>query len=66
MQTLIDMKNALKPIPGKFVASGHDYRGDLAPFVRTAFELNEISEPQFKKVHEALIANDKKRGKKKL
>ncbi len=66
VQTLVDMKNALKPIPGKFVASGHDYRGDLAPFVRTAFEFSSISEPQFKRVHQALIANDKKRGKKKL
>ncbi len=66
VQTLVDMKNALKPIPGKFVASGHDYRGDLAPFVRTAFEFSSITEPQFKRVHQALIANDKKRGKKKL
>jgi uncharacterized membrane protein len=66
VQTLVDMKNALKPIPGKFVASGHDYRGDLAPFVRTAFDLSDISEPQFKRVHQALVANDKKRGKKKL
>jgi uncharacterized membrane protein len=66
VQTLVDMKNALKPIPGQFVATGHDYRGDLAPFVRTAFELDAVTEPQFKKVLQALIANDKKRGKKKL
>jgi len=37
--TLVDVKNALHVIPAKFVASGHDYRKDLARFVSLAYDL---------------------------
>lgn len=65
VQTLVDMKNALKPIPGQFVSTGHDYRGALAPFIRSVFEF-DISDQQFETILTALKENDKNRGKKKL
>lgn len=37
--TLIDMKNSAKVIPGQFEAKGHDYRKDLARFVREVYAL---------------------------
>lgn len=63
VQTLVDMKNALKPIPGQFVATGHDYRGDLAPFIKDIFEF-KITEQQYEDVLKALKSNDKARAKK--
>lgn len=63
IQTLVDMKNALKPIPGKFVATGHDYRGDLAPFIKEILGV-KLSKEEFQKILDALIVNDKIRGKK--
>ena len=33
VQTLVDMKNAARVIPGQFAADGHDYRADLVPFM---------------------------------
>lgn len=37
--TLIDMKNSANVIPGQFEAKGHDYRKDLASFVREVYAL---------------------------
>ncbi len=37
--TLMDVKNAMHVIPGKFVAEGHDYRKDIARFVSLAYDL---------------------------
>jgi uncharacterized membrane protein len=34
VQTLVDMKNAANVVPGQFEARGHDYRADLARFIR--------------------------------
>ena len=39
VQTLVDMKNAANVIPGQFEAKGHDYRADLARFVREVYAL---------------------------
>ena len=52
-QTLVDMKNAMNVIPGKFDANGHDYRADLACFVREAYAL-ECSDEQLDRVEGAL------------
>jgi hypothetical protein len=52
-QTLIDMKNAMNVIPGQFDANGHDYRADLARFVREAYAL-ECSDEQLERVEGAL------------
>jgi Alpha/beta-hydrolase family len=39
VQTLVDMKNAANVVPGQFEAKGHDYRADLARFVREVYAL---------------------------
>ena len=39
VQTLVDMKNAANVIPGQFEAKGHDYRADLARFIREVYAL---------------------------
>jgi uncharacterized membrane protein len=57
VQTLIDMKNALKPIPGEFVANGHDYRADLARFVAFAYGF-KVTRVQLTAIEEALRANE--------
>jgi uncharacterized membrane protein len=57
VQTLVDMKNALKPIPGNFVADGHDYRGDLADFIRFTYDM-DINDSQYIKINKALRQND--------
>jgi uncharacterized membrane protein len=55
-QTLIDMKNAMdvKPSePGEFVASRHEYSGDLARFVREAYGLR-CSDEQLERIEQSL------------
>ena len=39
VQTLVDMKNAARVVPGVFEAAGHDYRADLPAFVRAVLDL---------------------------
>jgi uncharacterized membrane protein len=53
VQTLIDMKNAMHVIPGEFAASGHDYRADLARFVREAYALR-CTDEQLARIETAL------------
>jgi uncharacterized membrane protein len=53
VQTAIDMKNAMNVVPGDFVADGHDYRADLARFVREVYDL-PCSDAQLTKVEAAL------------
>lgn len=57
IQTLVDMKNALKPIPGEFVASAHDYRGDLARFVSFTYGF-KISATQLERIEQSLRDNE--------
>ena len=61
VQTLVDMKNALKPIPGQFVATGHDYRGDLANFVCATLN-NNTTKIQLASVEAALRRNEKEQA----
>jgi uncharacterized membrane protein len=44
IHTAIDMKNAMNVVPGEFVANGHDYRADLARFVREVYGLSATDE----------------------
>jgi hypothetical protein len=56
LQTLFDMKNAMSVTPtqpGEFVASGHDYSGDLARFVREAYALT-CTDEQLERIETAL------------
>jgi hypothetical protein len=47
------MKNAMNVVPGEFVANGHDYRADLARFIREVYHL-PCSEEQLTRVEAAL------------
>jgi len=55
VQTLVDMKNAANVIPGEFEAKGHDYRADLARFIREVYALPATDE-QLAAVEQALRA----------
>lgn len=57
MLTLIDMKNSANVIPGQFEAKGHDYRADLARFIRAVYRL-DASDDQLAKVEQALRRNE--------
>jgi uncharacterized membrane protein len=60
VQTLVDMKNAANVIPGQFEAKGHDYRADLARFVREVYGL-AASDAQLAAVERALRASELER-----
>jgi len=60
VQTLVDMKNAANVIPGQFEAKGHDYRKDLARFVREVYAL-PASDQQLTTIERALRANELER-----
>jgi uncharacterized membrane protein len=62
IQTMVDMKNALKPIPGQFVAVGHDYRADIADFVQAVYSYS-VTEKQMAAINIALRESDIERGK---
>lgn len=61
MLTLVDMKNSMNVIPGKFEANGHDYRADLAEFVSFTYGFN-VSAKQMKAVEAALRRNEVERA----
>jgi uncharacterized membrane protein len=60
VQTLVDMKNAANVIPGEFEAKGHDYRADLARFVREVYGL-PAGDDQLAAVEQALRAAELER-----
>ena len=62
LQTLVDMKNSMTVVPGVFEAKGHDYRADLACFVRAVYRL-DASEEQMERIEDALRAFESRRGK---
>lgn len=62
--TLVDMKNAMNVIPGQFEASGHDYRADLAEFVRAVYGYTDISDKQLAKIEKQLRQNELERARK--
>ena len=55
-QTLIDTKNAATVIPGEFKSTGHDYRADLAEFIRAAYGFDDVSDAQMEQI-EARLRN---------
>ena len=65
MITAIDVVNALNPIPGQFVATGHDYRESLAAIVKDAFRL-PATENQMAAVEAALRARELKMAQRRL
>ncbi|MEN8114431.1 MAG: alpha/beta-hydrolase family protein [Actinomycetota bacterium] len=61
-QTAIDTKNAATVVPGEFKAFGHDYRADLAEFVRAAYGLDGVTPGQMKRIEERLRTSEIERA----
>jgi uncharacterized membrane protein len=61
LQTLVDMKNSAKVVPGVFEAKGHDYRADLGCMVRTVYGLDATAD-QMGRIEEALRAFELRRA----
>jgi len=54
VQVLIDAANAMVTVPGQFKSFGHDYRADMARFVRDAFDLPGATPEQITRVEQTL------------
>ena len=63
-QTVFDTKNATEIVPGEFNALGHDYRADLAAFVRAAFAIEGVGDAQMARVEAALRRSEIERAAK--
>jgi hypothetical protein len=54
IQTGMDAMNAMLLTPGEFASFGHDYRADMAAFVRDAYGLPEASDEQLERIEQVL------------
>ena len=54
LQTGMDAMNAMLLTPGEFASFGHDYRGDMAAFVRDAYGLPEATDEQLEQIEQVL------------
>jgi uncharacterized membrane protein len=57
-QGLIDTKNAATVVPGEFFSTGHDYRADLAAFVKVAFGFSDVDDEQMERIEARLRASE--------
>ncbi len=63
-QGLIDTKNAATVVPGEFNSSGHDYRADLATFIRVAYRFDDVTDQQMERIEERLRSSEIDRSEK--
>lgn len=61
-QGLIDTKNAATVVPGEFKSTGHDYRADLATFVRIAYRFDDVTAQQMEQIEENLRSSEVERA----
>jgi uncharacterized membrane protein len=54
IQTGMDAMNAMLVTPGEFASFGHDYRADMAAFVRDAYGLAEATDAQLERIEQVL------------
>ena len=54
IQTGMDAMNAMLLTPGEFASFGHDYRADMAAFVRDAYDFPEASDEQLDRIEQVL------------
>jgi Alpha/beta-hydrolase family len=54
IQTGMDAMNAMLLTPGEFASFGHDYRADMAAFVRDAYGLPEATDEQLERIEQVL------------
>ncbi|MCJ7780914.1 MAG: alpha/beta-hydrolase family protein, partial [Acidimicrobiia bacterium] len=62
VQVMVDAMNAMRTVPGEFKSFGHDYRGDTAPFVHAAYQLDDVTDAQMEKVVDTLRQLELERG----
>jgi hypothetical protein len=54
VQTGMDAMNAMLLTPGEFASFGHDYRADMAAFVRDAYGLPDATDEQLERIEQVL------------
>src|SRR5215218_10225191 len=54
LQTGMDAMNAMLLTPGEFASFGHDYRADMAAFVRDVYGLPEATDEQLEQIEQVL------------
>jgi len=54
LQTGMDAMNAMLSTPGQFASFGHDYRADMAQFVRDAYGLPDATDGQLARIEAVL------------
>jgi uncharacterized membrane protein len=54
VQTGMDAMNAMLLTPGEFASFGHDYRADMAAFVRDVYGLPDATDEQLERIEEVL------------
>jgi uncharacterized membrane protein len=54
VQTGMDAMNAMLSTPGQFASFGHDYRADMAQFVRDAYGLPDATDGQLARIEQTL------------
>ncbi|MEE8486358.1 MAG: alpha/beta-hydrolase family protein [Acidimicrobiia bacterium] len=62
VQVAVDAMNAMRAIPGEFKSFGHDYRGDTAEIVHSAFHFDPVTGEQMAKVDDTLKQLELERG----
>ena len=62
IQTGMDAMNAMLLTPGEFASFGHDYRADMAAFVRDAYGLPEATDEQLERIEKVLRSLDFERS----
>ncbi len=63
LQSALDAKNAATVVPGEFASNGHDYRADLAPFVREAYRFDHVDDAELERITSRLVADDLERSR---
>jgi uncharacterized membrane protein len=61
-QGLIDTKNAATVVPGEFYSTGHDYRADLAEFVRLSYGFSDVTDDQMANIEARLRVSEVRRS----
>jgi uncharacterized membrane protein len=61
VQTGMDAMNAMLMTPGEFASFGHDYRADMAAFVRDAYGLPEATDEQLERIEQVLRSLESER-----
>lgn len=60
--TLVDMKNSAHVVAGQFEAKGHDYRADLARFIREVYRFGDVDDRQLARIERALRRDEVERS----